>query len=216
MQYFKFLFVLLLIISLGCEQVDDLVGGGVDAPNVSYSSTTLDADFYQAGSSPAPSINWNGDQGTITLGTTLSGLSVNSTTGQLSWTKMLPPGTHTVDVVVTNSEGQVVVPVTIENPLTGTFTGTYNGSDYFSFDLMSDGTIHLRSNSATSPNEGNGTWELDGDDVRAVYSYDGTYNYAFRGAVEQTSAKASIMGEWYYDNSFSASQVGGTVEVDLE
>ncbi len=132
----SFLAVFLLVFSTGCEQVDELIAGLGSAPTVSYSSTSIAAEFYTPGTSPTPSIDWNGDQGTIALGTTVEGLTINSTTGKLSWTKLLPPGTHEVDVIVSNSEGQVVVPVTIVNPLSGTFTGNYDGSSYFALQVM--------------------------------------------------------------------------------
>jgi hypothetical protein len=215
-RQFFFLLPALLVFSMGCEQIDDL-SGGADTPTVTYPSTTLEATFYQAGSSSAPTLAWNGDQGTITLGgTPVEGLSVNSTTGQLQWTKLLPPGTHQVDVIVSNSEGQVVVPMTVENPLAGTFTGTYSNTDYFSFDLNADGTVAVRANNASIPDEATGTWTLDGDEVKAVYTYDGDYSYSFGGTLGQTATKASIMGKWYYDDSFDAAQEGGSVEVDYE
>jgi len=217
MQYFNFFFALLLITSLGCEQVDDLVGGGVDAPNVSYSATTLEADFYQSGSSAAPSISWNGDQGTISLATTVPGLSVNSTTGQLNWTEMLPPGTHEINVVVANSEGQVIVPVTIENPLSGSFTGVYDGSHYFAFDLMEDGTLEVRANSESDPTIAAGTWQLSGDEVRGIYTYEGdTQPYSFKGTIDQTPSQATLNGDWYYDDSFDDDQRGGDFETTYQ
>ncbi len=221
MRYFPslsfLLFALLLLTALGCKQIDDLTGGGVDKPSVTYSTTNFEADFYQAGSSSAPSLDWNGEQGSVSLGTTITGLSVNSTTGKLEWTKLLPPGTHDVDVVVSNSEGQVVVPVTIKNPLKGAFEGVYDGSTYFAFDLKADGTMTLEANSKTSPSEGSGTWELIGDEIRAIYTYTGeTAPNSFKGPISQTSSQVTISGDWYWGDSFADAQRGGTFETELQ
>jgi hypothetical protein len=216
MHYVNILFALLLISSLGCEQVDDITGGA-DTPSVTYPATTLDADFYKPGSSAAPTINWNGDQGSISLASTLDGLSINSTTGQLQWTKMLPPGTHRVDVVVSNSEGQVVVPMTLQNPLSGTFTGTYDNFNFFSFDLLQDGSIRLRADDENDPATGSGTWTYENGKVRAVYAYEGGTNEpAFEATLDQTAAAATLIGDWYYDDSFTNDKRGGTVETEME
>ena len=221
MRYFPSfysLLALLLITSVGCKQIDDLTGGGVDQPAVSYSATTYTADFYQAGGSVTPSIDWNGEQGSVALSSTVEGLSVNSTTGKLEWTKLLPPGTHQVDVIVSNSAGQVVVPVTIENALRGNFVGTYSGSSYYSFDLLSDGTLTFASNSATSPDTGIGTWTLEGDQLIAnyVYDLDDSYIYSFRGTVAQTNAAATVVGKWYNGVYDETNSPGGDFELELE
>lgn len=214
---FSLLCGLLLTTTMGCEQIDQLAGGGVDKPSVSYSATTLEADFYQAGNSSAPSLDWNGEQGSVTLGSSITGLDINSTTGKLEWTKLLPPGTHMVDVVVSNSEGQVVVPITINNALKGNFEGLYDGDVYFGFDLMADGTLELRANSKSNPDEASGNWEIDGDEIKGIYAYTGTGSpYAFKGNLKQTQSKATIQGNWYFDDSFAEAQKGGTFETTYE
>ena len=189
------LFVLLLLTALSCEQIDDLAGGGVDKPNVTYPSTSFEADFFQPGSSGSPSIDWNGDQGTVTLGTTLTGLSINSTTGKLEWTNMLPPGTHDVEVVVANSEGQVVVPVTIMNPLAGTFEGTYAGAHDFTLEFDPGGDLIARADGETA----RGNWEITDGELIGYYVYDNypDIDYSLRADIEQTNTEATISGEYY-------------------
>ena len=215
MRFLPFLLFPILLTFNACDEAADLLST-TDEPEATYSETMLQATFFESGRSATPSISWNGDQGTISLADEPLAVTVNATTGRISWDQTLPPGTHDFDVIVANSEGNVVVPITIENPLQGTFTGVYNGTEYFSFDLHADGTIDLRSNSASSPDEGAGTWQLDGDEVRAIYSYDGSSNYAFSGTVAQTAAEASLTGQWFYDDSFSPSQEGGPIETKLE
>ena len=189
------LFLLLLLTALGCEQIDDLAGGGVDKPSVTYSSTSFEADFFEPGSSVSPSIDWNGEQGTVTLGTTLAGLHINSTTGKLEWTKMLPPGTHDVDVVVANSEGQVVVPVTIANPLAGTFDGTYAGAYDYTLEFDPSGDLIARADGETA----RGSWEIIDSELIAYYVYDDypDIDYSLRADIEQTNSEATITGEYY-------------------
>lgn len=205
MRYLNILFALLLITTLGCDQIDDLAGGGVDKPSVTYSSTTFTADFFQGGSSASPSIDWNGEQGTVTLGTTLTGLSVNSTTGRLEWDKTLPPGTHDMEVVVANSEGQVVVPVTIENPLMGTFEGTYAQSYPYVLEINQDGSLTVLADGETA----SGSWKINNGEVIAYYIYDNypDLDYSLRADIEQTNAEATVTGEYYngeYDPTSTA------------
>lgn len=207
-------FVLLVVAMGGCDSVDRL---STSEPTVSYASTTLDADFYRPGSSGTPTIDWNGAQGTISLGSSVEGLSINSTTGQLTWTKLLPPGTHEVEVVVGNSEGQVAVPITIENPLSGLFEGTYSGSAYYALDVEADGTVAVHANSSTNPVEGAGTWEV----VDGLYVFDYVYEetdeaYHVIAEVEQTGAAATVEGEWYVGAYPSEGNAGGSVSVSMD
>ena len=211
---FSLLLSLFFLTALGCEQIDDLTGGGVDKPSVAYSSTTFTADFYTAGSSPAPSLDWNGEQGSITLGTSLTGLSVNSTTGKLEWTKLLPPGTHQVDVVVSNSEGQVVVPVTIDNPLRGTFDGTYDGTYNFKLEILPDGTITLFADGE----EANGTWAIDNGQFTAYYTYDNypDLDYSLLADIDQTNSGVTISGNYYNGQYAPGDDPVDVFEVSLE
>ena len=205
MRYFtslSLLLSLLLITSAGCEQIDDLAGGGIDKPTVSYSSTTFDATFFEAGSSSAPSLDWNGEQGSVSLGSSITGLSVNSTTGKLEWTKLLPPGTHEAEVVVSNSEGQVVVPVTINNPLSGDFDGTYAGSNDFRFEIFADGSMLLYADGT----QATGTWAINDDgDFTGYYVYDDypDVDYTLLADIDQTNARVTLVGD-YYDGVYSA------------
>lgn len=204
----------LLLSSAGCDAVSDLASG---APTVSYANTTVDAEFFEAGSSATPSIDWNGVQGTISLGADVEGLTINSTTGRLSWTKLLPPGTHEVEVVVSNSNGQVVVPLTIENPLAGRFEGTYSGGSYYALDVESDGTVTVLANSSTSPDEGEGTWEVVDGSYVFEYVYTATdEEYHVVADLDQTNAAASLTGNWFFGAYAPGESPGGSVTVMLD
>ncbi len=208
------LFSLLLFTGLGCKQVDDLTGGGVEKPTVAYSSTNFDAEFYKAGSSVTPSLDWNGEQGSVSLGTSLEGLSINSTTGKLEWTKLLPSGTHQVDVVVSNSEGQVVVPVTIDNPFRGTFDGTYGSSNDFKLEILPDGTITLFADGE----EASGTWVMNGEQFTAYYTYNNypDLDYSLIADIDQTNSGVTISGNYYYGQYAPGDDPVDVFEVSLE
>ena len=204
-----------LLLAAGCDS-DVLSSAG--APTVSYASTTLDADFYRAGASGSPSVDWNGAQGSISLGTDVPGLSINATTGRLSWTKLLPPSTHDVEVVFSNSEGQVVVPLTIENRLSGSFEGVYDGNTYYALDVAEDGTVVVRANSSANPDRGQGTWRVATDGSFVFdYTYDGdTSTYHVVADLVQTDAEATLSGSWFFGGSGdSGASRGGSVSVTL-
>ena len=214
--------LLLLLLGIGilftqsCGEIDKL-SGGASAPEVTYSSTTYEADFYKAGNSATPSIDWNGAQGSVSLGSNVEGLSVNSTTGQLQWTKLLPVGTHNVEVVIANSAGQIVVPVTIENLPVGTFTGRDSGGFYWSITFMKDGTATVLLNNENSPDRATATYELTGVDLEGTVTYeDGTGVFAITGKFMQSSSKAVFDGKWYNGTQIDPDNVGATFTLELE
>ena len=55
------LVILSFLTFASCSKDDD--SPTVKAPTVSYTTTSLDAAFFQSGNSSAPEIQWNGDQG---------------------------------------------------------------------------------------------------------------------------------------------------------
>lgn len=123
--------ILLLVITLvtSCSSDDDATA--VQTPSVTYTATTLEAIFFQAGSSDAATVNWNGNQGDFSLSSTINGLSINSWTGVINWTSSLPYGTHNLQAIAVNSAGQSAIDITINNPFQGIFTGTKNTIDFF-------------------------------------------------------------------------------------
>ncbi|WP_116126126.1 hypothetical protein [Lewinella sp. IMCC34183] len=214
---FIYLFLALAVtFSQSCDSINEL-SGGADAPEVTYASTTFEADFYQAGNSSVPSIDWNGAQGSVSLGSSVEGLSVNSTTGQLQWTKMLPVGTHEVEVVIANSEGQVVVPLTVENLPAGTFTGTDSRGFYWSITFMKDGTATVLLNSKNAPDPATATYELTGIDLEGTVTYDDASSvFAITGRFMLSSSKAVFDGEWYNGMRIDPGNVGATFALELE
>ena len=209
-----FIFTIALFI-VSCN--DDDGGGATPSPTLSYSDTNLEASFYTPDSSPSPNINWNGNQGSLSIDTSIEGLSINTSTGQINWTKMLPLGTHNFSVVASNSSGQTSVPITIENDFEGNFTGAYNGSVYFAADFSDDGTVAIHVNNESDPDLGHGTWERNGDEITADYTYDEAQDdYSFRLTINQTASTASLDGNWYYGHGVNSGSEGGVLELEIE
>ncbi|MGB3608489.1 MAG: hypothetical protein WA775_05595 [Psychroserpens sp.] len=150
--------LILLTFTFSCSSDDD--ASAIDIPALNYTVSTFNAVFFQAGNASAPSINWNGDQGSFSLATALTGLSINNTNGIVSWDKTLPIGIHDVQAIATNSAGQTTANLTINNPLQGVFTGTIdNGSNgFFEVEFFSDGTTVAKTEDSGSPPTANGTW----------------------------------------------------------
>jgi hypothetical protein len=65
-----------------------------EAPEFSYSETTVPIVFSTSGNLSAPNTNWNNAPGTFSISPSMSALSIDAQTGTLSWDRSLAPGTH--------------------------------------------------------------------------------------------------------------------------
>ncbi|MBD0823203.1 hypothetical protein [Aestuariibaculum marinum] len=203
--------IFFLLTFFSCSSDDD----NVEAPSVSYPDAILEAIFFESGNSTGPTINWNGNQGSFSLASTVQGLNINSTTGVISWTNMLKPGSQTFQVIVSNSAGQTVVNHTINNSFQGTFTGTYSDSYFYEMEFSTDGTVEVRSGDETSPNVGTGTYTLDGNELSIDYSYDNSYYYSTLGTITQSTNSATYEGDWYYGEGAVEGAIAGEFLVTL-
>ncbi len=218
----KSIYVILIagLITFGsCSLLDD--DDPVQPPSVTYSETTLHATFFQAGKSLAPEINWNGNQGSFSLSTPVSGLSVNTTTGVLNWTKDLPLGTHDVEIVVANNTGQKIVNITLNNPLQGIFTGTITTTTSpglpFELEFYPDGNLSgffVRDEISFT-----GTWTRSGSTIQVNYTYDDESpslsgnQVSLKGIIE-IGIQPVYTGEWHHGHN-QASDPRGSFEVTL-
>ena len=193
----KIIIVLLLTLSLSCSNQDD--SPQVTTPTVSYSNTITSATFFQNGNTPAPTVNWNGNQGTFSMANSINGLSIDANTGVVSWIKTLPPGNHDIQVIASNSAGQSSNTLTIENPLQGLFVGNYNGSAYLDVDFSADGTVALTADDATAAPQFTGTWLITGNEILVNWSYNPnpTTQYSIKGDIVQSNASATYSGILY-------------------
>lgn len=188
------------------------------APTVTYSNTNLVASFYEEGSSPAPSVNWNGTQGSFSMAPEIEGMVINSTNGIVTWTASLAPGLHEFSIVATNSSGQISIPMTIENAFQGTFTGTYDADRYFELEFDPDGTILIKANNSSDPDLASGTWTLDSNSITSNYTYQEVESekYSIAGTLTQTANQAVITGNWYVGHNSTEDTPGGSFEVVLQ
>jgi hypothetical protein len=126
----RLIFLLLssALVLCACIRDDDV---GALEPQVSCENTVIDATFFTAGNSEVPNANWGGEQGVFTLITSVIGLSIDTTTGRLNWSKNLPIGTHIIEISASNSAGETTTNLTINNPFQGVFIGTYDTSFFF-------------------------------------------------------------------------------------
>ena len=127
----KLLYMVVLTgVLYSCSKSDD---ENISAPEVTYQQT-LTACLFQEGSSAAPTINWNGDEGQFGLQDLVEGVSINPQTGVILWDKTLALGLSEITVLAFNNGGTTTTTVTIDNQLVGNFGGSYT-FETFSNDL---------------------------------------------------------------------------------
>lgn len=200
-----------IIFTISCSKENE-----INIPTVSYSSTTIDATFFEAGVSMAPTILWNGNEGLFSITTSLEGLSINPNSGVLSWTKALPNGKHPIDIVVTNSAGQTTINVTLDNTFQGVFIGKL-GSCLSELEFKKDGTFSYTY--AKGENIiGNGFWESNSETVIANYvvneeDFGGgiSVDYSLKGNIVQTLTKVDFVQQAYYGKSALSGEERGAI-----
>jgi len=207
------IFILIVLAFVACTEDEDKIM----TPSVTYPETNLNVSFFTDGSVPAPQIEWNGNQGSFSLDSNIAGLAINSTTGQVSYTKLLPPGDQNFSVIASNSAGQISIPFTINNPFSGFFEGTYSTSGYFAFDFSEDGTVAVAANSSTNPDRGTGTYIFNGDELIANYTYGNeSSGYSIKVTLSQSNADARLTGSWYFAYDAPPAEEGGTVSLTFQ
>ena len=121
-KYLLCVFSLLLVVSCTKDQDDDSVG----APTDFYYTGNQPVPFYTEGSTGAPNINWNNNVGTFALQSNYTGVTIDATTGVVSWNKDLPLGTNTIGVKATNTGGEATTTVIFLHQFSGNFKGGFN------------------------------------------------------------------------------------------
>ncbi|GGH67437.1 hypothetical protein GCM10011379_22720 [Filimonas zeae] len=110
----------------------------------SYNSP-IEAPFGTAGSAAvATAPNWNGETGTFSIGNPAdisSGITINPTTGAISWTNSVPVNSWPVQVVATNSRGSQSITVTLNIYSEPPTNFSYAPSTTYSADYGMAGTI---------------------------------------------------------------------------
>ncbi|MCX7550662.1 Ig domain-containing protein [Xanthomarina sp. F2636L] len=196
----KMILVLLLTLTMSCSNDDD--SPEATSPSVSYNTATINATFFQDGNTNAPTVNWNGNQGTFSLVNSMDGLSINTTTGVISWTKTLAAGEHEIQVVANNSAGQTTSYFTLKNLLQGEFIGVIDQSAYFAIEFFTDGTIEIKASNPPEPAY-YGTWVLTDDEILANLTLVEvpTEQYSLRGNLLQTNTSATYSGSIFWEHN---------------
>ncbi len=208
MKTLKLVFVLAALVFASCADKDEAPAPepAPVGPSIQYETTNFEIDFFTDGNSEIPSINWNGDVGSISMSKNISGLYVNDDNGVLNWRKRLPLGISEFAIVATNSEGQQTINMVVENKFHGEFIGEYNsdpnstafiGDDFFKAEFLADGSLKI----SDSGFPGEGSWTRNGNEITGVYKYGGTTEYQIKGELEYYSNHAILVGHWYSNGS---------------
>lgn len=165
MKELKVLFVFFFSIPFLISCADDIDDNIVSAPSDFYYLGEFPIPFYTNGNTDFPNIDWGNESGIFTLNNNYQGVSINSSTGVLSWNEDLPLGENIISVTATNSAGFAVTSVLFLHHFGGEFTGGYN-SDPTSTTVTDsnliinfnvNGTLAITDNGETA----NGTWSFN-------------------------------------------------------
>lgn len=205
------LLVAIAIITFSCS--DDESGDTVEImkPIVTYTGPHLNADFYTPGTTSAPTVEWNGDVGSFSISPEIEGLSINSTTGEISWSNLLPLGTHNFDAVATNAAGQTTISMELENIFSGVFEGYYLDTSLphpIDLHFSENGTLEVISGGGPAPYEASGTWTKNGNEILANFKFENGAEHSIKGTLSQTASAAEISGNYYTSYGASGTPLG--------
>lgn len=188
-----------------------------DPPTISYSQPTYVSAFFSTGSTPAPTVAWNGATGTLSLMGTVTGVTLDASTGVVSWDESLPIGVNAVQVVATNPAGDGTASFDIDNRFEGHFEGAYNNdpnsetvSSAFEMTFHGDGSMTVLDQGTF---EGMGTWTRSGTTITAVYEYEAGNPLTVEGDVTHDASEAVLEGFWYNGDEAVAGEEQGFVSV---
>jgi hypothetical protein len=158
-----FLIVFGILFMTSCtEDIDD---NTVVAPSDFYYLGDLPIPFYTNGSTGLPNIDWGNEVGTFALNDDYQGVTINETTGALSWNEDLPLGENIISVTATNSAGFAVTSVLFLHQFGGEFTGGYNSDPSSTTVTASNLVINFNVNGTLTITDagqtGTGTWSFN-------------------------------------------------------
>jgi len=172
-----------------------------DPPTITYSQPSYVSAFFSTGNTPAPTIAWNGATGTLSLAGTVTGVTLDTSTGVVSWDQSLPIGVNVVEVVAANPAGDDTAAFDVDNRFEGHFEGAYNNdpeSEAVSSDFVmtfdGDGSLTVLDQGTF---EGMGNWTRNGTTITAVYEYESGDPLTVQGDVTHDASEAVLEGFWY-------------------
>jgi len=129
--------------------------GVLPPSDLTYDPDTITFEYNETASSVTPTLDWNGDQGTFILEEDTEGkITIDETTGIISWMSNLSPGTHTLTVTAKNSAGALVATFTLivggpdisgkgEFKLHQNYPNPTDGVTYFVYDLTQSSWVRI-------------------------------------------------------------------------
>lgn len=212
-----FLSLIALLFFASCSD-DAVVLGPSD---FSYAKATFDIEFYTSGQTGTPSIDWNGSVGTFGLADSYPGVSINSTTGVVSWNKGLSLGSNAIQIIATNADGSLTITITLRNNFSGSFSGGYNYDpnsttvsvgDNYKLIFAEDGSMTAMDFSS----EASGSYVINSmGDLTAQYLYTGSTDSIYiTGSVTYSNIQNPVLDGLWGNNANNPNT--GYYKVDLD
>ncbi|MDH5597610.1 MAG: hypothetical protein OEY34_00715, partial [Cyclobacteriaceae bacterium] len=174
-----------------------------------YSSKEYQTNLATTGSTPAPRIDWGGEQGKFQLAMQYTGVMIDENTGVVKWFKNMPLQKNRIKVIAKNSSGQVSAEFYINQIFEGVFRGAYNSDprtssvsgNSFTMAFTPLNKVFVQNNST----HGEGSWSITSQQkIIGRYSYDKRTYYAFEGTMSfKTDGTPFVMGYWKAESSSS-------------
>lgn len=198
LKIFNLFFAAIMLLNFSCKSDDD--SAEVILPVLTMSNMSYDTTFFSTGQTDAPTVNWNGNVGTFSLGAPIPGFSVDENTGVVSWDRSIFIGSNEIELIATNSNGFDSIVITVYNQFMGDFHGAYNNdpnstivANNFEMTFNNNGTMSVNDSGSI----GTGTWTHDGPIITSVYSYNGGASYyTVVVTLSHTNTTAEIIGYW--------------------
>jgi hypothetical protein len=200
LKIFNLLFAAIMLLNFSCKSDDDSIDEEATLPVLTLSNASYDTTFFSTGQTNAPTINWNGNIGTFSLGSPSLGFSVDENTGVVSWDRSISIGSNEVELIATNANGSDSIIITVQNQFMGDFYGNYNydpnstsANNYLEMDFNVDGSMGLIANNTNAI----GTWTHSDNIITCVYSYDNNNSfYSMVFTLNHDNTSAQLTGYW--------------------
>ena len=189
------------LFAAACSKDD---GPGIQPLELVYEPASFTTSFYQDGSTQEPAINWDGNEGNFTIENQIKGIDIDKSTGQVQWGKLLPLGTHQVEVQAANRFDTVRTVIEVENQFEASLSGGLNNnvdsevvSNKFIAKIEANGKFSISSALDPDNSIGEGTWEMKKEEVRIVYQAGETKEFrTLQAKITQTKTEAYLSGLW--------------------
>ena len=200
LNYTLLSFTLFMALLFSCSSNDD---NGVQAlsPDIDYPESQKTVSFMESGEFESPMIEWNGEEGNLQLlNTSLEGISIDQTTGIISYDGSMPLGTTEILISAQNSAGEATQSIVLEHLFDAEMAGGYNFDtnddtnfpNDFDFDFYIDGTFDKKLFLITGDQYSEGTWTREGNFFTLLEES----GLVHEGELSYDGTNAFMTGEW--------------------